>query len=129
MSDSDGDGPELIGVRHGMFGAKGTGDTSGYGRLIRPVALPGSSPDRTAGYFDEVVDALAAALGDDGFAAAIERVVVFRDELTFEVHRDQLPRWHRHYATTRRCDSSSASASAVCTIPTTRVANCTRCTR
>ncbi len=35
---------EVIGVRRGMFGVKGSGDTSGYGRLVREVALPGSSP-------------------------------------------------------------------------------------
>src|SRR5688572_17205003 len=83
--------PEVIGVRHGMFGATGSGDTSGYGRLVRPVELPGSSPRPYGGYFDDVVDKLAAALGEDGYAASIERVVVFRDELTLEVQREQLP--------------------------------------
>nr|WP_167759484.1 NADH-quinone oxidoreductase subunit C [Mycobacterium sp. PS03-16] len=82
---------EVIDVRRGMFGARGTGDTSGYGRLIRPVALPGSSPRPYGGYFDDVVDALAAALGADGYDASIERVVVHRDELTLEVERSQLP--------------------------------------
>src|SRR5262249_59693568 len=43
-SRADNQPPEVIGVRRGMFGAKGSGDTSGYGRLVRPVALPGSSP-------------------------------------------------------------------------------------
>jgi NADH-quinone oxidoreductase subunit C len=88
------DAPEVITVRRGMFGAKGSGDTSGYGRLVRPVAMPGSSPRPYGGYFDEVVDTLAGALGDDGpnsFTAAIERVVVFRDQLTLEVRREQLP--------------------------------------
>ena len=84
-------GPEIIGVRRGMFGAKGSGDTSGYGRLVRPVALPGSSPRPYGGYFDDVVDRLGEALGEDGYAASIERVVVYRDELTLEVERDQLP--------------------------------------
>jgi NADH-quinone oxidoreductase subunit C len=84
-------GPEIIGVRRGMFGAKGTGDTSGYGRLVRPLALPGSSPRPYGGYFDDVVDRLGEALGDDGYAASIERVVVYREELTLEVQRDQLP--------------------------------------
>ncbi len=51
-------------MRRGMFGVKGSGDTSGYGRLVRDVALPGSSPRPYGGYFDEVVDALTAALGD-----------------------------------------------------------------
>jgi NADH-quinone oxidoreductase subunit C len=82
--------PEVIGVRRGMFGAKGSGDTSGYGRLVRPVALPGSSPRPYGGYFDAVVDALQAALGEDDFAESIERVVVYRDELTLEVHRERL---------------------------------------
>jgi NADH-quinone oxidoreductase subunit C len=92
-ADSNGarpDGPEKIGQRRGMFGVTGSGDTSGYGRLVRDVALPGGSPRPYGGYFDEVVDALAAALGDDVFAAAVERVVVFRDELTVDVRREHL---------------------------------------
>src|SRR4051794_13446192 len=87
---TDGNDPELIDQRRGMFGVEGTGDTSGYGRLVRNVALPGSSPRPYGGYFDDVVDALAAALGDELFGAAVERVVVFRDELTLEVRRDHL---------------------------------------
>ena len=82
--------PEVIGVRRGMFGARGTGDTSGYGRLIREVALPGGSPRPYGGYFDEVVDRLADALGP-AFDAAVERVVVHRDQLTLEIRRDHLP--------------------------------------
>ena len=39
---------------------------------------------------DDVVE-VAAALGEEAFAAAIERVVVFRDELTLEVRREHLP--------------------------------------
>ena len=43
-------------MRRGSFGVTGTGDTSGYGRLIREVVLPGSSPRPYGGYFDDVVD-------------------------------------------------------------------------
>ena len=83
---SNGSGaPEVVGVRRGMFGAKGSGDTSGYGGLVRPVELPGSSPRPYGGYFDDVVDKLAGVLGEDNYAESIERVVVFRDELTLEV--------------------------------------------
>ncbi len=39
---------EVMNIRHGMFGVAGSGDTSGYGRLVRAVALPGSSPRPTA---------------------------------------------------------------------------------
>ena len=81
---------EKIGQRRGMFGVKGSGDTSGYGRLIRDVALPGSSPRPYGGYFDDVVDALATVLGEDVFTTAVERVVVFRDELTLHVRREDL---------------------------------------
>ena len=82
--------PEKIGQRRGMFGVKGSGDTSGYGRLVSDVALPGSSPRPYGGYFDDVVDALATVLGEDVFTAAVERVVVFRDELTLHVRREHL---------------------------------------
>ena len=88
---SGGENPEVIGVRRGMFGAEGSGDTSGYGRLVKPVSMPGSSPRPYGGYFDEVVDTLATALGENSYTTAIERVVVYRDELTLEVRRGQLP--------------------------------------
>ncbi|MCU1695641.1 MAG: dehydrogenase, subunit [Mycobacterium sp.] len=86
----DGESPQLIGVRRGSFGVEGSGDTSGYGRLIREVVLPGSSPRPFGGYFDDVVDRLITVLGEDVFSAAVERVVVFRDELTLEVRREHL---------------------------------------
>lgn len=87
---ANGAGGEVIATRRGMFGVSGSGDTSGYGRLVREVALPGSSPRPYGGYFDAVVDALAAALGQDAYDAAVERVVVYRDELTLEVRRAHL---------------------------------------
>jgi NADH-quinone oxidoreductase subunit C len=84
---------EVINVRRGMFGASGSGDTSGYGRLVREVTLPGSSPRPYGGYFDEVVDRLAEVLkfGGTEFEDAVERVVVYRDELTLHVRRELLP--------------------------------------
>lgn len=83
---------EVINVRRGMFGVRGTGDTSGYGRLIRKVTLPGGSPRPYGSYFDEVVDRLEAALQREGveFDEAIEKVVVYRNELTLHVTRDRL---------------------------------------
>ncbi|AWT53022.1 NADH-quinone oxidoreductase subunit C [Mycolicibacterium smegmatis] len=86
-----GDDPEIIAVRRGMFGNRDTGDTSGYGRLVRPVALPGSTPRPYGGYFDAVMDRLAEVLGEERYAISIERVVVYRDQLTIEVSRVQLP--------------------------------------
>lgn len=57
----------MIGVRTGMFGVRGSGDTSGYGRLVRPVTLPGSTPRPYGGYFDDVADALHAAVTESGW--------------------------------------------------------------
>ncbi|MFZ1174964.1 MAG: NADH-quinone oxidoreductase subunit C [Mycobacterium sp.] len=84
---------EVIEVRRGMFGVTGTGDTTGYGRLVREVLLPGSSPRPYGGYFDDVVDRLAETLKSSGveFGDAIEKVVVDRDELTLHVRRELLP--------------------------------------
>jgi NADH-quinone oxidoreductase subunit C len=84
---------EVINVRRGMFGVTGTGDTSGYGRLVREVTLPGGSPRPYGGYFDDIADRLAEALQRDGveFDDAIEKVVVDRDELTLHVRRELLP--------------------------------------
>lgn len=93
-SGEDQNGPEdVIKVRHGLFGATGTGDTSGYGRLVTEAALPGETPRPYGGYFDELVDTLTGALQRNGieFANAIEKVVVYRDELTLYVPRAQLP--------------------------------------
>ena len=52
---------ETVDVRRGMFGASGSGDTSGYGGLVHPVQLPGGSSRPYGSYFDEVADALERA--------------------------------------------------------------------
>ncbi|MBV8927997.1 MAG: NADH-quinone oxidoreductase subunit C [Mycobacteriaceae bacterium] len=86
--------PEVIEVRRGMFGVHDSGDTSGYGRLVREIRLPRSTPRPYGSYFDEIVDALEAALRDAEAGVelgdAIEGVVVFRDELTLHVAREHL---------------------------------------
>jgi NADH-quinone oxidoreductase subunit C len=85
---ADEPGAEAIDVRRGMFRARGTGDTSGYGGLVRPVLLPGASERPYGGWFDETADQLERLLPE--FDDAIEKVVVDRDELTFYVRRERL---------------------------------------
>jgi NADH-quinone oxidoreductase subunit C len=80
--------PETIDVRQGMFGAHGTGDTSGYGGLVRRVQLPGASSRPYGGAFDEVADRLESVL--PAYDQAVEKVVVDRDEITFHVRREEL---------------------------------------
>jgi NADH-quinone oxidoreductase subunit C len=88
----DAEGGEVIGVRRGLFGVSGTGDTSGYGQLVRDIEFPGRSSRPYGGYFDEVVDDLTEALERTGveFDDAVETVVVFRGQLTLYVCRELL---------------------------------------
>ena len=78
---------EIVDVREGMFGVRGSGDTSGYGGLTRPVAMPGAARRPYGGWFDEVTDRLEKILGDSNLAGAIEKVVVHVDEITFFIGR------------------------------------------
>ena len=89
VPDAGGSG-EQIGRRVGMFGVRGSGDTSGYGGLVRPVELPGHTKPPYGGWRDEVVDALAQAARSAGLEAPVEKVVVHRGEITFFVRREDL---------------------------------------
>jgi len=66
-----------------MFGVQGTGDTSGFGGLVRRETEVASSTRPYGGWFDDVYDSLQEAFPalDD----AIEHVVVDRDELTLHI--------------------------------------------
>ncbi|MFJ5233246.1 NADH-quinone oxidoreductase subunit C [Kitasatospora sp. NPDC088391] len=83
---------EVVGARQGMFGARGTGDTSGFGGLTSAIVLPGPSERPYGGYFDEVADEFEGALEEQGLdpADVIEKTVVDRGELTFHVDRAHL---------------------------------------
>ena len=83
-------GGELIGRREGMFGVRGTGDTSGYGGLTRPVSMPGPSRPPYGGWMDDVANALAEATRSAGIEAGVEKVVVHRGEITFFIRREDL---------------------------------------
>lgn len=72
----------------GMFGIQGSGDTSGFGGLVRRRVQPVGTPRPYGGYFDEVYDSLEAAF--PGLEDAIEKVVVDRGELTLHVKADRI---------------------------------------
>jgi NADH-quinone oxidoreductase subunit C len=96
--------------RTGMFGVHGSGDTSGYGLLIsqpytpvpaeRPFGGPegvrGSRDERSSGSdhrgeFDEVADALAAAMTRRSIPPqALLQTTVANKEITFYIARDHL---------------------------------------
>ncbi|MBA2955641.1 NADH-quinone oxidoreductase subunit C [Nocardioides sp. MAH-18] len=80
-----------VGVRQGMFGVRGSGDTSGYGGLVQPTVFPGEAQRPYGGWYDEVADALVAAAHDAGVESMAPRVVIHRGEITFHVRREDLP--------------------------------------
>jgi len=71
-----------------MFGVEGTGDTSGFGGLVRRRTTVLDSPRPYGGYYDEVVDALEEAFPQ--FHDAIEKVVVDRGELTLHIKAEHI---------------------------------------
>ncbi|MDT9594841.1 NADH-quinone oxidoreductase subunit C [Nocardioides zeae] len=71
--------------RTGMFGVRGSGDTSGYGGLRRTVAFPGEAERPYGGWFDAVVDVVVEHVPD-----AVVGVVVHRGELTVHLRREHL---------------------------------------
>ena len=80
-----------VGARHGMFGVRGSGDTSGYGGLVKPTVFPGDAQPPYGGWYDEVADALVSAAREAGLESVAPRVVIHRGEITFHVRREDLP--------------------------------------
>lgn len=70
-----------VGARQGMFGTRGSGDTSGYGGLVAPIVFPAPAQRPFGGWYDDVADALEGLVSD---------VVIHRGEITFHVRREDL---------------------------------------
>jgi NADH-quinone oxidoreductase subunit C len=73
---------------NGMFGGKGSGDTSGFGGLVNSATVIASTQRPYGGYFDQVTDDLERAY--PLFSDAIEKVVVDRGELTLFIKAARL---------------------------------------
>jgi len=73
---------------NGMFGGKGSGDTSGFGGLVNSSTVIASTQRPYGGYFDQVADDLERAY--PLFSDAIEKVVVDRGELTLFIKAARL---------------------------------------
>lgn len=73
---------------NGMFGGKGSGDTSGFGGLVNSATVIASTQRPYGGYFDQVVDDLERTY--PLFSDAIEKVVVDRSELTLFIKAARL---------------------------------------
>ncbi|MFZ1412100.1 MAG: NADH-quinone oxidoreductase subunit C [Micropruina sp.] len=76
--------PTPLATRAGMW-SDGSGDTSGYGRIVRPVLFPAGSEPPYGSWYDGAIARLSTLLDDP-----LVRVVLDRGELTFHVRRDKL---------------------------------------
>ena len=79
----------IVDVRKGSFHSNDSGDTSGFGGLVRTFAMPGATSRPYGSYFDAVADVLFARL-DEMKIDAIEYPVVDRGEFTLFVKREHL---------------------------------------
>ncbi|MCR2052989.1 NADH-quinone oxidoreductase subunit C [Actinomyces bowdenii] len=88
---------EVIATRSGQFGAPDS-DTTGYGLHAETITLAPAAARPYGGWFDDVVDHLIEDLAQDGVdpAAAIEKVVIDRGELTVFIAREHLLAVARH---------------------------------
>jgi NADH-quinone oxidoreductase subunit C len=78
-------------ARQGMFGVRGSGDTSGYGGLALPAYVPAAAKRPYGGWFDEFTDELFTAMRERGVPdTAIPQITVDRGEITYYVHREYL---------------------------------------
>ena len=85
---------EVLETRTGMFGVRGTGDTSGYGGLTRTIEFPGAATPPFGDWWDSVY----ARIGElvPNYSDVITKVVIHRGEITFHVNRDHLLELVRH---------------------------------
>lgn len=90
--------PSMLRKVQGMWGVKGSGDTSGFSGLTRTelMAQPASRP--YGGWFDEVVDILIELFEADGIDRdeAIEKVVVENGQLVIFIAREHIVRAARY---------------------------------
>ncbi|MGC3993984.1 MAG: NADH-quinone oxidoreductase subunit C [Propionicimonas sp.] len=78
------DEPTPAPTRQGMW-SRGTGDTSGYSRIVRTIPWPAPAEPPFGSWFDDVYHRLATLVTDP-----FVKVVVHRGELTFQVPREKL---------------------------------------
>src|SRR3546814_15227564 len=70
---------ESVGARTGLFGVKGSGDTSGYGGLVKPVVFLVNAQRPYGGWLDTVAD---------GLDCLVDRLVIHRGEIISHLSLD-----------------------------------------
>jgi NADH-quinone oxidoreductase subunit C len=75
---------QVIGTKTGMW-TEGTGDTSGYGRIVRRLEMPAGEQPPFGSWYDAVIARLAELVPEP-----YTRIVFDRGELTFYIPREKL---------------------------------------
>lgn len=76
----------VVATRRGMWGSgSGSGDVSGFEGTVRTFKLGGDAVPPFGGWFDDVADRIAELVPH-----CVNRVTVWRDQITFFVPRDKL---------------------------------------
>ncbi|WP_124055291.1 NADH-quinone oxidoreductase subunit C [Arcanobacterium ihumii] len=85
-------GAEFLTSRSGMWGVKGSGDTTGFSGQREVVAISAPSARPYGGWFDAVVDVIIELAKTDGYeeSEVIEKVVVDRGQLVIFIKRERL---------------------------------------
>jgi NADH-quinone oxidoreductase subunit C len=104
LASTDAPETEVLEVRRGMFGVRGTGDTSGYGGLTTTIEFPPPAAQPFGGWWDSVYERVGQLMSEGGdplgpprddlvrgSGEVITKVVVHRGEITFHVARQHLP--------------------------------------
>ncbi|MDO4605803.1 MAG: NADH-quinone oxidoreductase subunit C [Bowdeniella nasicola] len=88
----------IVDTRQGLFGVTGSGDTSGFGGLVREVRMPAPSQPPYGSWFDGVIEVLRELLTEDGLNPddVIEAVVIHRGEITLHIARQYITNVCRH---------------------------------
>lgn len=76
--------PKPIPTRKGMW-SEGTGDTSGYGRIVRTIGWPAPSQPPFGSWYDQVYNRLLELVAEPYI-----KVVIQHGELTFHIPREKL---------------------------------------
>ncbi|MCF2705995.1 NADH-quinone oxidoreductase subunit C [Arcanobacterium haemolyticum] len=98
LTSATGPAPEIMRQVKGMWGVKGSGDTSGFSGLRHTEVMARPAERPYGGWFDDVVDVLTELIEADGLAVSdvIEKVVVENGQLVIFVAREHIVRVATH---------------------------------
>jgi len=81
----------IVAASRGGFGVRDSGDTSGFGGLVRTVSAPPAAVPPYGGWLDEAAALVSDHLLRPSQASGLERVIVEHGQLRLLIAREDLP--------------------------------------